>query len=361
VDGTASSAGSADFTAQSVNITFLAGAIGPATFLIPITTDATAESNETFSIHLTNISLVDAFANNDFVVTIVNDDADTTAPTLDLSDITTQATEATSAAGAAVAFPTTASDLVDGSVPVTFKEGTTIVHSGDIFALGTHAITASATDAAGNTSTDTFTINILPLHLVGTPNADSYTALAGSEIIDAGGGIDTITFGFKLIDATVSYSGNTVTIDGPSGSHTVLRGFEIFNFADGTVNNVDGSPLVDDLFYYANNHDVWNAHADADVHFAVYGWKEGRDPNAFFSTKGYLDTYADVKNAGVNPLLHYDVFGWKEGRDPSPQFDTKDYLATNSDVKAAGVDPLAHFLLYGDQEQRHAVNDGVWG
>jgi hypothetical protein len=63
----------------------------------------------------------------------------------------------------------------------------------------------------------------------------------------------------------------------------------------------------------------------------------------------------------VNPLVHYDAYGWKEGRDPSPQFDTKDYLAANPNVKALGVDPLIHFLVYGDQEQRHAVNDGVWG
>jgi hypothetical protein len=41
----------------------------------------------------------------------------------------------------------------------------------------------------------------------------------------------------------------------------------------------------------------------------VYGWTEGRDPNAFFNTKGYLDTYADVKASGVNPLMHYDQFG----------------------------------------------------
>jgi hypothetical protein len=29
------------------------------------------------------------------------------------------------------------------------------------------------------------------------------------------GGIDTVTFGFRLVDATVSYLGNTVVIDGP--------------------------------------------------------------------------------------------------------------------------------------------------
>ena len=183
----------------------------------------------------------------------------------------------------------------------------------------------------------------------------------GKSITYQGGlGTDTITFDFKLTDATIAFSDNQIIIDGPA-SHTVLNGIEVFRFADGTVNDNDGNPLVDDLFYYANNHDVWLAGADADAHFAAYGWKEGRDPNPFFDTKGYLAHNPDVAAAGINPLTHYDQFGWKEGRDPSTVFDTKGYLAANPDVKAAGVDPLAQFLAWGDQEGRHAVNDGHWG
>ena len=44
-------------------------------------------------------------------------------------------------------FAATATDLVDGSDPVIFKEGASVVHSGDSFALGSHTITASATDS----------------------------------------------------------------------------------------------------------------------------------------------------------------------------------------------------------------------
>ena len=58
------------------------------------------------------------------------------------------------------------------------------------------------------------------------------------------------TFDFALVDATVSYSGNTVIIDGPS-SHTVLTGVTTYIFTDGTVNEADGDPLVADLFYYS--------------------------------------------------------------------------------------------------------------
>ena len=102
----------------------------------------------------------------------------------------------------------------------------------------------------------------------------------GEDVIN--GGNDKFSFNFKLTDATVSFSGNHVIVDGPSGSHTVLTGVETFVFTDGTVNNNDGDPLVDDLFYYSHNHDVWNAHVDADQHYHQSGWHEGRDPNASF-------------------------------------------------------------------------------
>ena len=60
--------------------------------------------------------------------------------------------------------------------------------------------------------------------IAGTSGNDSFTALPGNERIDGNGGIDTITFNFRLVDATVTFQGNQVIIDGPSGSHTVLSG-----------------------------------------------------------------------------------------------------------------------------------------
>ena len=65
------------------------------------------------------------------------------------------------------------------------------------------------------------------------------------------------------------------------------------------------------------------------------GWHEGRNPNAWFDTAGYLSHYADVAAAGINPLQHYEPIGWHEGRDPSAEFDTLGYLAANPDVAAA--------------------------
>jgi hypothetical protein len=191
--------------------------------------------------------------------------------------------------------------------------------------------------------------------LIGTPGPDRFTALPGNERIDALTGIDTLTLNFKLTDAIVTYRGNEVIIDGPGGSHTVTTGFEVFNFTDGTVHNDDGNPLVDDLFYYSRNHDVWNAHFDAEYHYAGWGWQERRDPNAFFSTRIYLGIDQDVKAANVNPLDHWHMSGWQEGRLPSLAFDAAKYLAANPDVAAAHIDPLAHFLEIGASEGRQPI------
>jgi serralysin len=221
--------------------------------------------------------------------------------------------------------------------------------------FGADALTVT-TDDGGNAGSggaladvDQVAIKVGELATGSTANED-YEAPSGNQKIDAGGGDDAIRFNFKLTDATISYSGNTVVIDGP-GSHTVLSGFETFRFTDGTVDNKDADPLVDDLFYYARHHDVWTAHLDADQHYHDIGWHQGFDPNAFFSTTIYLSANPDVQ--GLDPLLHFHQTGWAEGRVASPAFDTRLYLAANPDV--AGVDPLAHFLQFGYQENRQPV------
>jgi hypothetical protein len=130
------------------------------------------------------------------------------------------------------------------------------------------------------------------------------------------------------------------------------------------INIADTDVLVDDVFYLARNPDVLAAGVDPDLHYAQFGWPEGRDPNALFSTNGYLSAHADVGDSGVNPLAHYHQNGWKEGRDASINFDTSLYLIHNPDVKAAGVDPLEHYLAFGRFEGRQtyeAVGQGVQG
>ena len=152
-----------------------------------------------------------------------------------------------------------------------------VVYRGAQDFFGDDALTVVTNDGGNGGSAplidaDQVTIH-LNTHLTGTPSDDTYTALPGNERIDAHGGNDTVKFGFKLTEATFTWAGTELTVDGPA-SHTILTGFETFVFTDGTVQQRDGDALVDDLFYYAQNHDVWNAQADADAAFSCV-WLEG--------------------------------------------------------------------------------------
>lgn len=113
-------------------------------------------------------------------------------------------------------------------------------------------------------------------------------------------------------------------------------------------------PLVDNNFYRAAYPDVAVAPMSPSYHYEASGWREGRDPNPYFSTRGYLGANADVRAGGVDPLQHYDQTGWHEGRDPSANFDTGLYLLHNPDVAQSGVDPLMQFLTEGRYQGRSA-------
>ncbi len=178
----------------------------------------------------------------------------------------------------------------------------------------------------------------------------------GDDILMGGGragavGNDTLIFQSRLADAQVTQDGNLTIVTGPEGRDTI-GGFERILFSDTTIVLNDGNPLVNDLYYLARYKDVLASGMDADDHFAEFGAREGRDPNAFFSTKSYLAANPDVAASGANPLTQYAQTGWKEGRDPGAAFDNEAYLARNPDVKAAGVNPLAHYLEFGQAEGR---------
>jgi hypothetical protein len=187
---------------------------------------------------------------------------------------------------------------------------------------------------------------------------------ANNNILIGGSGIDTAvlryafaTYSFSFLPDRIEVTGtsepNANSLYGP-GIEGINRlyGIERLQFTDGVINRADGAPLVDDIYYLANNHDVFAAGADADDHYAQFGWHEGRDPNALFSTLAYLGANRDVAAAKVNPLDHYLAYGAREGRDPSAAFDSEQYLARNPDVAASGVNPLQHYLEYGQAEGR---------
>lgn len=179
---------------------------------------------------------------------------------------------------------------------------------------------------------------------------------SGDDYLHGGEGRDTAVFTQSLAQSTiVRLSASSLSVIGPNGTDKLVS-IEQLRFGDGLVQLVDGSPLVDDLYYMQRFLDVFRAGIDPDAHYSAYGWREGRDPNALFSTTGYLAANLDVKAANIDPLAHYDSSGWREGRDPSAKFDTSLYLIHNPDVASAKIDPLRHFLEYGRDEGRSSYD-----
>jgi len=142
---------------------------------------------------------------------------------------------------------------------------------------------------------------------------------------------------------------------------------------------------LDADFYREAHPDLFEMDMDPARHYAALGWREGRDPAAWFSTEDYLRQNADVAAGDENPFVHYLSQGRREGREVvrsrradtwlrdrhlarigappeqvSPtdiaavaaEFDASFYLGQNPDVAASGVDPLEHFLSVGWREGR---------
>jgi Ca2+-binding RTX toxin-like protein len=134
-------------------VTFAATANDNKDGIVPVT--LAPDSGSLFPLGTTTVtaSAVDFHGNtatDSFLVTVV----DTTPPILTVPTAITA--EATSPAGAIVTFAATAIDIVSGSVAVSFS-----VAPGSIFPLGTTTVVATATDAAGNTGTGSFTVTVV--------------------------------------------------------------------------------------------------------------------------------------------------------------------------------------------------------
>ncbi len=74
------------------------------------------------------------------------------------------------------------------------------------------------------------------------------------------------------------------------------------------------SELFDAEYYAAANLKNIPEKIDPILHFCVYGWKEGRNPNREFDTNFYLSEYPDVDDVGINPFVHWIKKGRSEGR-----------------------------------------------
>ncbi|KQP07727.1 hypothetical protein ASF28_11410 [Methylobacterium sp. Leaf99] len=248
---------------------------------------------------------------------------------------------------------------------VRFSGGITVdvPREGTVTVLGDHGTLHLAADGrysyqaigSSNLSTDA---HVAELFTYTVSDGKGLSAQAGLAVsLDGAAPAAEASFGFAFTEARVERLGETLVLTGPDGVPHDIGGIGSLHFADGSIQQDDGHALVDDVWYLAHNLDVWKAGVDADTHYETYGWHEGRDPNAYFSTQTYLAANPDVASAGVNPLEHYAQYGEHEGRSPSPDFSGEAYLAQYSDVAASGENALEHYLHYGLGEGRN-VQDG---
>ena len=185
-------------------------------------------SGSTFPLGTTTVacSVTDAgglSASGSFSVSVT----DTTAPTLGLPG--NLSAEATGASGASVSFTTSASDTVDGSVPVTCDHA-----SGDTFSLGMTTVTCSAADAAGNSTSGWFTISIddTSAPALGLPGNLSAEATGAS-----GASVSFTTSASDAVDGSVP-----VTCDHASGDTFSLGTTTVIcSAADAAGNSTSGS------------------------------------------------------------------------------------------------------------------------
>jgi hypothetical protein len=131
-----------------------------------------------------------------------------------------------------------------------------------------------------------------------------------------------------------------------------------------------------DLDYYAYEYpDIALDRSALLAHFCQFGWREGRNPNAFFDTVSYLLQNKDVAMSKNNPYRHYLKHGIVEGRlasssiSPSirsrllfgivvrdwverlrPHIDVDFYRHQLEDSDAVGLDLAAHFAYRGWRE-----------
>ena len=265
---------------------------------------------------------------------------------------------ATTAGYLAVASNTTLSGW--GTLNGTISNGGTILASGgtlrlnaagSVTYLGNLQVAAGATLSVGAAYLGTVTFNGTGATLV-AETGNYFTAIGFAptdRIVVPGAAKLTLNTGY----------GNYLSVTSPSTTIAIYLSGDISHNvysldANGAVvvNTAASDPLFDAAFYLARNADVARTGIDPYVHYMTYGWKEGRDPSAEFSTSYYLTQNPDVRAAGLNPLQHYALYGWKEGRNPSALFNTTYYLNQNPDVAAAQQNPLAHYRTNGWREGR---------
>jgi len=71
-----------------------------------------------------------------------------------------------------------------------------------------------------------------------------------------------------------------------------------------------------------------------------------------FDSAWYLREYPDVAAAEFDAATHYREAGYREGRQPNRFFSPHDYRAANPDLAEYEGDLFLHFIFYGIKEGR---------
>jgi Ca2+-binding RTX toxin-like protein len=192
-------------------------------------------------------------------VALQDQEEDTTPPNLIVpEDIIV---EATSADGAVVTFEVTAQDNVDGTATLDENNilsqdndvgGDIIIScdppSGTTFPIGETVVECTATDAAGNTATASFTVTVIlaicefgTATIVGTPGDDEITGTESRDVIVGLGGNDRIE-GLGGDDLICGDEGNDIMFGGDGGDSMFGEaGFDRMNGGAGDDNMEGGA------------------------------------------------------------------------------------------------------------------------
>ncbi|MGS0684532.1 HYR domain-containing protein [Nakamurella sp. GG22] len=204
-----------------------------------LTPTCSKASGSVFAIGTTTVTCVatDQAGNkgdNTFTVTV----RDTTAPNVTVSAGRTAT--ATSAGGAAVTYTApTATDIVDGGVAASCDKA-----SGSVFALGTTTVTCTATDKAGNTGRESFTVTVTAAwsNVLQPVNSD------GSSIFKLG---STVPVKFQLTGASAGITNLSARLYlqriGAGATGTVLEAVSTSNATSGNLFRYDSGQYIFNL------------------------------------------------------------------------------------------------------------------
>jgi GT2 family glycosyltransferase len=77
-----------------------------------------------------------------------------------------------------------------------------------------------------------------------------------------------------------------------------------------------------------------------------------------FDAPFYRKSYPELDRPGINPIEHFCLIGWRERRNPAAWFSTSLYLVHHKDVAEEGINPFVHYIRTGEQERRRIFAAG---